>query len=384
MIKSANLANIITFLGELEDPTVLVYDLTISKDFIDKISNRCPNVMLVNSAEAEAAKDKFTKETVVFCLSLRSEKDLSHQLTQQGLNPVKGVYLIMKDVLPRMISGTGVIGKYKPGTMKLDYLGKSWVPKKDNTYYAILSTPRSGSSFFCSLLINNGLGLPKEHLRDEPPYLMKHRQEGGFELINFFKTIAATGAHNGYFGTKMISHFLEDVLAKAHEKEKEFFSQNWVTRTKYIYLYRSDKVLQAISVYRAQATKLWHQWDGQKKKKGEVEYDFKAIAECYHQILEQEQQLLKRVGQLQEQWNCDMTQVNYEEIVQNAEEVMLSNIYPFLGYQEKLVKKEAVVKQIHGETEKEIAEKFEQEYTEQCSKKAIRNFKPSNNYLGGV
>ena len=377
MIKSANIANIIAFLGELDDPTVIVYDLTISEDFIDKISNRCPNVMLLNIAEAEAAKDKFTEETVVFCLSLRSEKDLSHQLTEQGLNPVKGVYLVMNDVLPRMISGTGVIGKYKPGTMKLDYLGKSWVPEKENTYYAILCTPRSGSSFFCSLLVNNGLGLPKEHLRDEHPYLMEYRQEGGFELINFFKTIAATGTKNGYFGTKIISHFLEDVLAKADDKEKEFFSQNWFPRTKYIYLYRSDKVLQAISVYRARSTKFWHQWDGQSRKKGEVEYDFKAIAECYHQILEQEQQLLKRVRQLQEQWNCNITQVNYEELVQNTEAVMLSKIYPFLGYQEKSVKIEAVVKQIHGETEKEMAEKFEHDYKEIYSRKIIRTFQPS-------
>jgi LPS sulfotransferase NodH len=380
MLKSSNLTNILAFLKEINNPTWLLYDQTISSDFIEQLSETCPSVISVNIKELASKMANLTDETVIFCFSLESEKKLLEQLNKENKKQVKGIYLLLKDVLPRIISGTGIIGKYRQGSLKLEHIGKSWVPKKSNTYYAILCTPRSGSSFLCSLLKNNGFGLPKEHLRNEPSYLMKYRKEGGFELIDFFKTVAATGARNKYFGTKIISHFLEDVIERANNKERKFFSQNWLLRFKYLYLYRSDKVLQAISIYRAQQTSFWHKWSSEKKQKGDIEYNFQEIEDWYHQIIQQENQLVTRIKYLSEM-KCEISMVNYEELVNNTEQVMLSTINPLLSRQgQKVVKIDAISKQIHGLTEEEIAEKFTKEYRERYSKEAIRNFQPSKNY----
>lgn len=383
MIKSSNLNNILTFFGELGNPTVVVCDETISIDFLNKFSILCPEVILTNIQEIDRTQSNLTDETIIFYFSLKSEKILmeSCQKAKIDINKVKRVYFVIRDILPRMIALTGIDGKYKQNQLKLDDLEHNETYNSSSTYYAIMCTPRSGSSFLCSLLRNNELGLPKEHLRNEPFYLMKYRKNGGFDLTGFFETVVVTGTKNKYFGTKIISHFLEDVLKIANDKERAFFHHNWIEKFKYIYLYRSDKVLQAISIYRAQKTKLWHHWAVEQRVKETIEYNFQEIENWYDQIIEQEKQLLMRIQTLKHQWNCEVEKVNYEELVTDSEEVMLSKIFPFLNHNDKKgVTLEAISKQIHGDPEKEIAEEFENEYKRQYSKRPIRNFKPSNSY----
>ncbi len=374
MLQSINLNNVLIFWGELNCPVALLYDATISNDFLTRINQKAPNLILINIEKLSQEKEKLSDDVILFCFSLKSEQELLKKLEIEKIKKIKKIYLVVNEILPRMISTTGISGKYIQGTFKLDETSKQPVLDKNNIYYAIFSTPRSGSSFFCSLLQNNGLGLPKEHLRNEPAYLMNRRQQGGFSLITFFETIAKHSTKNGYFGTKIIGHFLEDVIKASDEEEKKYFLKEWLPKFKYIYLYRSDKVLQAISVYRAQETKFWHQWHGDNKSKGKLNYDFQKIENWYNKMIKQEDQLLKRISQLKEKFNCPIASVNYESLVKNPEDIILSEVYPLLKCAKTSVISEVLSKQIHGEVEKEIANKFMEEYKTQYSKEVIRKF----------
>lgn len=118
--------------------------------------------------------------------------------------------------------------------------------------YAIFCCPRTGSTYLCSLLAQSGFGNPTEHLR---PQLGRLISESG-ELRTIFNSTIQIGERNGFFGTKIISHFLFDTFKVKSEQSKliEYLADN---SFKFIYLNRSI-ASRSISSYFARETSLWH------------------------------------------------------------------------------------------------------------------------------
>jgi|GEM_PF-1127429 len=118
--------------------------------------------------------------------------------------------------------------------------------------YAILTTPRSGSTFFCDLLSSTKIaGYPSEHLRLAAQELAKYCNFDYLRLLHNLMEYRIT--KNGVFGTKFISHFLFELQGTKPNFRKIFQSLD-----KFILLVRKDKVAQAVSLVLAQKTEVWH------------------------------------------------------------------------------------------------------------------------------
>lgn len=119
--------------------------------------------------------------------------------------------------------------------------------------YAIVSNPRTGSTFLCDLLEQAGLGRPKEHLRDDGiGYLLRE----GRDSKKIFERLMSLGGQNGVFGTKFISHFLKTGFT---DKDAVSVFFRWLKETHgcaFFYLKR-DFIDCAVSYYVARKTNFW-------------------------------------------------------------------------------------------------------------------------------
>lgn len=365
---------ILELINEIEGKVFIIYDDSISQTFIKKIEREFSNIEIISRTKALTLSQDFEPKTFLFCLSLTSEKQLVDIFRK--ITTLENIYAVISDIIPLIMTATDLVDRYQPGTLKIESLNTHLKPSQSVLYYAILCCPRCGSNFLCELLRNNGVGLPKEHIKEQIIYLMKHRQEEGFDLRSFFNYVAVSAIQNGYFGTKVISHFLEDMLAVATEQEYEFLA-TWISSFKFIYMYRSDKVMQAVSLYRAQQTQLWHNDNSQysnSRANANIEYNFQQIEDTYNFLLQQENYLLARVSQIKKQYKLAVLEVAYEDLVARPQEVV-SDIAVMLGSTTP-VRIEAQEKQIHGEREIYMANNFQFDYREFYSKEPIRNFYP--------
>ena len=125
------------------------------------------------------------------------------------------------------------------------------LPTPAEKCYAIISTPRSGSTLLCDALASTNLaGFPKEHLREPSLQLAKHCH---FSLDRYLKVIKSLHqTSNSVFGTKLISHF----ITRHTEASEEYFDP-YAYVANFIYLIRKDKVAQAVSLFMAQTSGLW-------------------------------------------------------------------------------------------------------------------------------
>ena len=123
---------------------------------------------------------------------------------------------------------------------------------KPKTAYAILTTPRSGSTYLCDLLNSTAIaGHPSEHLRLATQELARHCNFNYLKLLDNLLEYRTTS--NGVFGTKLISHFLFEL-----QRTKPDFQQIFQSIEQFILLIRKDKLAQAISLVLAQKTEVWH------------------------------------------------------------------------------------------------------------------------------
>jgi len=184
--------------------------------------------------------------------------------------------------------------------------------------YAIITTPRSGSTFLCSILQSIRIaGYPTEHLRQASAVLAKNCQFDYIKLLHAL--IAYKTTPNGVFGTKFISHFLE-----VFQKAKFDFGEIFQSISKYIYLVRQDKVAQAVSIVLAQKTNVWHISTHEKHQNYETQLEEIEIKESlleevhkqYRFIQQQEEYLAK----LFETYQISPLIVEYEQLVEHTEE----------------------------------------------------------------
>ena len=194
------------------------------------------------------------------------------------------------------------------------------------TNYCILSTPRSGSTMLCDALISTELaGFPLEHLREPSLVLAKHCNFSSDRYLKALMSLHTT--KNSVFGTKLISHFVERYikLSKGEFDPLSYFSN-------FIYLVRQDKIAQAVSLFMAQRSGVWHINESQKlsKYQDKIDNDFISDADLekvdhlYHRLLKEEEYLQR----LCDQKNISPMIVVYEELEQN----LSSNIREILCY----------------------------------------------------
>jgi trehalose 2-sulfotransferase len=195
--------------------------------------------------------------------------------------------------------------------------------------YAILTTPRSGSTYLCDLLDSTRIaGYPTEHLRLATQELARYCNFDYLRLLNNLMQYRITS--NGVFGTKFISHFLFEL-----QLTKPDFKQIFDFLDKFILLIRKDKVAQAVSLVLAQQTEVWHIYNSNNSKSINYQSKLKNIIinDALLKNVEQKQAFInkqeEKLKQILATYQIEPLEIFYEDIVENPE-FQINQILDFL------------------------------------------------------
>lgn len=205
--------------------------------------------------------------------------------------------------------------------------------QKPKISYAILTTPRSGSTYFCELLDSTGIaGHPYEHLRLAAQELTRHCN---FDYLRFlYNLMRYRTTSNGVFGTKFISHFLFEF-----QRAKPDFKQIFSSIDKYILLVRKDKAAQAVSLVLAQKTEIWHlhrnlsqnnpNYQAYQSKLDDIEVNDALLSEVEKKFkfIQNQEARLKKILSVNQ---IEPLVLVYEDIVE-APKLQVNRILNFLG-----------------------------------------------------
>jgi LPS sulfotransferase NodH len=127
--------------------------------------------------------------------------------------------------------------------------------------YAVLSLPRTGSEFLCASLRRRGIGVPLEYLgmSSIAARLGCLDEAGNTPLGPYFEPLyARRTTPNGIFGIKLHPGHLRSFAHDSVDAAADFFYHF----DRVLVLQRRDKLLQAISLVRAQLTLQFHAFSG--------------------------------------------------------------------------------------------------------------------------
>lgn len=224
--------------------------------------------------------------------------------------------------------------------------------------YAILTTPRSGSTYLCDLLDSTNIaGRPREHLRFAAQELALYCNFDYLRLLNNVMQYCTTD--NGVFGTKIISHFLFEL-----KQTKPDFKQIFKSIDKFILLIRKDKLAQAVSLVLAQKTAIWHLHTNKKDptyqlKLANIEIDralLDDVEQKYHFIHRQEARLRKMLASHQQ----EPLEIFYEDILEDTPG-QIERILDFLAIakpESSLIQINSGVKKMPSEISQEIMRQY--------------------------
>ncbi len=232
--------------------------------------------------------------------------------------------------------------------------------------YAILTTPRSGSSYLCDLLDSTNIaGHPSEHLRLAAQELARYCNFNYLSLLDNLKQYRTT--HNRVFGTKIISHFLFEL-----KQSKPDFRQIFRSIDKFILLIRQDKLAQAVSLEVAQQTEIWHLRDratsiDYRSKLENIKIDntlLNNIEQKYDFINRQEARLRKILSDNQ----IEPLEVVYEDILEDPR-LQIDRIIDFLGIvkpEPYLMNINSKIKKMPSKISQEIIRQYQQRKSTVC------------------
>lgn len=132
------------------------------------------------------------------------------------------------------------------------------------TSYIICASPRCGSTLLCEALTNTGIaGIPEEYFgwRDEPIWQQRWGTTTYAEYIA--GAIKQGTTPNGVFGTKIMWYQINEFTRKAQQiPGYKILTTHQIMQTvfpnlQYIWVWRRDKVRQAISHAKARQTNIW-------------------------------------------------------------------------------------------------------------------------------
>lgn len=308
----------------------------------------------LNDLKTELEDLKNSQAIIVVSLDdeARLFKTVSHQIAKLNVN--LPVLKLFDDIFVNNLCNRNLLQRVDDTNAQL---------KKPITSYAILTPPRSGSTFLCDLLLSTGIaGYPSEHLRDAALTLSRNCNFDYIKLLHNLMQCQTTD--NGVFGTKFISHFLLDFKQAKFDFDQIFNSIN-----KYIFLVRRDKVAQAVSIVLAQRTEVWHIRDNIKDITYQSKLQTVDIDEALLKDVEQKYEFIKRqearIHQILENYQIKPLQVEYEDIVDNAK-LQVGRILKYLD----IIEPEKYSMNIHSQIKKmpshiseEIISQFKQRNT---------------------
>jgi LPS sulfotransferase NodH len=162
--------------------------------------------------------------------------------------------------------------------------------------YIICGTPRSGSTMLCRLLENCGCGRPESYFRRQSIRGIAEdlgvTRHGDDEPVDFSRRYLAAVIEEGradtdIFGLRVMFETLPELSERLETLFPEFSDaparfERAFGRPLYIHLSRGDKVAQAVSLYKALRTGLWHRAaDGSEMERTaphqDAEYDAEKI-----------------------------------------------------------------------------------------------------------
>jgi LPS sulfotransferase NodH len=219
--------------------------------------------------------------------------------------------------------------------------------------YFIASSYRSGSQFLCWQLWETGvLGAPCEYLNPGYELRLLKKRFNVFSNSNYItELLRRRTSRNGVFGMKAhFPHF--EAFIKEYPPLLEALSP-----LTYIYISRSDKVAQAVSMAKALQTGWWTS-RMEEGPKPALRYDRAMISNCLEEV---EQQDLNWRHWF-ETHGVTPLQVTYDDLTANAEGVVRS-IVELLGVQDDEREEVSVppAKKQGDETNQEWIERFERE-----------------------
>lgn len=168
--------------------------------------------------------------------------------------------------------------------------------REPSSRYLILTSPRTGSSWLAAALTATGeAGVPNEYLH--PGVIGAFCEWAGrsFNPNRFFTELAPRRTTpNGVFGLKLLAGQTLFLLEAGAERER-FIDATLPFFDRVIYLYRRDKIAQALSFYVSVATQIFQtptagRRDQLRAAKRELTYDPSAIAQRLQRIVQEDAQ----------------------------------------------------------------------------------------------
>lgn len=249
----------------------------------------------------------------------------------------------------------------------------------NNRTYVICASPRTGSTLLCSGLIRSGVaGRPRENFddRDEVDAQYKARIGVDHDVAYLRKVLRLSKTPNGMRGLKIHWHqlwVLERMLRAVHEQvivqqpELSFadLQRRLFGPVKWIWLRRQDKVAQAVSLYRASRSRIWHQPANKERRTGDelLEYDFAAINRLVHGCFKYDTNWSKYLALN----NIQPLTLWYEEISGDYENSM-ARVFEFLELGKVPIEPPGL-NRVSGTQSAEWIERFKREKAEHILKK---------------
>jgi len=183
--------------------------------------------------------------------------------------------------------------------------------------YAIVCSPRTGSSYLCQLLESCGrAGRPTEHFNVDNTDMIKQLGDNK-DIVHYGKTLLKNHTFNGVYGTKVVGT----------REPWEDFHQADLGITHWIRLDRADRLMQAISDDRANQTRQWY--DKGKKEIKESFYQPKGIQRSLDK--------LETEGKIFDEFFKDKDYLSfiYETDIEQFPERTVTKILDYLGINSK-------------------------------------------------
>lgn len=221
-----------------------------------------------------------------------------------------------------------------PG-LDLSYFRKeNFVSKpKPRISYLICTTPRSGSWLLSEALQATGLaGRPREYFA--PELQGEWQQKWGVPAISSYADFAALAIRNGttsngVFGSKVHWYQFEHLAFQLRgsngngvHSDADLIA-NAFPNVRYVWLFRRDKVRQAVSYYRASSTGQW--WNIQSPGDGDskadsLRFDFRRIDELRNTLLQHE----SRWRRFFRESRIDPIKISYEDLNRDYQRTTMS------------------------------------------------------------
>jgi LPS sulfotransferase NodH len=216
--------------------------------------------------------------------------------------------------------------------------------------YFIAFTMRTGSNLLCDYLTSSGLGYPTEYFQYPAgivnPGLFEALGVEGRDVSTYFQKVLLARSRNGLFGAKLSwdhKNVLEEELAR-HFPDPDRWG-HILSRVRWVYSERRDKIDQAISLWRAQKTGRW--MSSSQAAVGHPEYDCYGIFTRLFSILAMDYVWKDFFDRRRIQPFI----VTYEDLVRSPRET-LSGLYRFIK-DEELTKPEDIVIESHLEVQRD-------------------------------